>query len=163
MPCHSDPFAAAFSGEKGEESAVPSAATAHARGPPGLTHRVRAFSNGAGRLAPSRPRCQQRQGWAKEGVPLSAQVYVIGTHHPRVPASFALLDAFPSPCVFSTTFPARPLTPSPPATCRPPTIALRWFSEFSEISTVFRQNCSNVPTGTLAQTMFRPSPPSSTC
>src|SRR5580658_664270 len=38
---------------------------------------------------------------------------------------------------------------SPSATCRQSTIALRWFSEFSEFSTVFQQTRSNVPTGTL--------------
>jgi hypothetical protein len=49
-----------------------------------------------------------------------------------------LPNAFPSPCVFSSTFRAPSPTQTAQATCRAPTIALRWFSEFSEISTVFR-------------------------
>jgi hypothetical protein len=61
--------------------------------------------------------------------------------------------AFPSPCVFSATFPAKPANPTTSATCRPSTIALRWFSEFSAISTVFRENRSNVPTGTFVHTI----------
>ena len=58
--------------------------------------------------------------------------------HPDGHPHSTLSTAFPSPCVFPTTFPPRSLTPSPPGICRPSPIALRWFSEFSEISTVFR-------------------------
>jgi hypothetical protein len=61
----------------------------------------------------------------------------------------SIFAAFPSPCIFSATFQAVAVNPSLPATCRPFTIALRWFSEFFGISTVFRQNRNYVPTGTF--------------
>jgi hypothetical protein len=70
--------------------------------------------------------------------PLFPQVYVIGTPNPRLPASspgFRRLSFAPRfSCRYFGTCP----TQSPSAACRQLTIALRWFSEFSEISTVFR-------------------------
>src|SRR5271168_1585145 len=66
------------------------------------------------------------------------QVYVIGTPSEQLPFSRPDFPRFPFAQRFwCRYFGTRP-TPSIQASCRPSTIALRWFSEFSEISTVFR-------------------------
>jgi hypothetical protein len=70
--------------------------------------------------------------------PYFPQVYVISTPNRQVPASFAALQRFSFALRFWCRYFGTSLNPSFPATSRPPTIALRWFSEFSEISTVFR-------------------------
>ncbi len=63
---------------------------------------------------------------------------LFSTPHPRLPASSAAFHRFP----FAPRFPCRYigtcLTLTLPVTCSQPTIALRWFSEISELSTVFR-------------------------
>src|ERR1700733_4958561 len=72
------------------------------------------------------------------GIRALSQVHVFSTHHPQLPASSATFRRFPFAPRFSCRHIGTRLSSAIPATCSQPTIALRWFSEISELSTVFR-------------------------
>src|SRR5208282_5355162 len=82
-------------------------------------------------------------GWVwssaeKIGKAHPTQASPISTRRERVPVSRADFRRFPFAQRFSCRYFGTGPNPFNPAICRQSTIALRWFSEISELSTVFR-------------------------